>query len=392
MNHAKEHHIGDIQPDKAKKTTRIASATQRVYELDAKTQRCGRNSERQTKSGAYSDASNGFLRTSFLPKLQQTKTIKACAKSGEIEHDFYKSLSLLAEHYNVLPMPTKAFGYPYNMALAISDIGQKVNQRILDCPEIRLVQDSGKIYFISEEKYNTGTTLYYIPVEPLYQMLHDPKRRKNAQLLVSVCAYLYHIVQIPYYRQENSYLYWMYEMHKEWEEQDDETQDNERDLLEFAKAELIGDCIEKKIFNRMNLVFFEKRLQSFKRSNAFNEDCYQIANKAFVLYHQYPNETVFRNATKNNEPQCEQDQDQNEMVAMQKYISFIARTKGSLYENMEQSINNEFNEYAQMDEPTIIKTFDGTDAARCSLDFENRLFDLLDNLCHLLYNCETSTI
>ncbi|PMX76362.1 hypothetical protein C1Y21_34515, partial [Pseudomonas sp. MPR-R2A3] len=72
---------------------------------------------------------------------------------------------------------------------------------------LQLVQDRMKTFFISEERYQTGSTLYYIPVMPLFEMLHDPKRKRTAHLLVSVCSYLYHIADIPYYRQENSYLY-----------------------------------------------------------------------------------------------------------------------------------------------------------------------------------------
>ncbi|MNY62568.1 hypothetical protein D3C86_1994070 [compost metagenome] len=71
---------------------------------------------------------------------------------------------------------------------------------------------------------------------------------------------------------------------------------------------------------------------------------------------------------------------------MEKYISFISDTKGWLYESIEESINNEFNEYGTMDEPTIIKCFDGRERTENSLDFESRLFALLEDMCALLYN------
>lgn len=71
---------------------------------------------------------------------------------------------------------------------------------------------------------------------------------------------------------------------------------------------------------------------------------------------------------------------------MEKYISFISATKGWLYESIEESINNEFNEYGSMDEPMILQRFDGNEIQGNSLDFETRLFALLDDLCALLYN------
>jgi hypothetical protein len=384
MNYAKNNYIGKNQPPTAKKTKKVARATRRVYELDAKTKRCRRDSERQTKICPCGNASNGFLKTSFLPKLYQTKTVQACKRSAKIQRDFYKCLSHLAEHYNIVPMQTKDFEYPYNLALAISDIEEKLKECILNCPEIRLVQDSEKTYFVSEEKYNTGTTLYYIPIQPLYQMLHDPKHKKSAQLLVSVCSYLYHIADIPYYRQPDSYLYWMYEMHREWTEQDEEREENERYVREFDRAELIGDCIEQKIFNRMNLQFFKKRLNSFKSRNVFDKQCIELAGKAFELWMDYPSENIFRNAPLHNEDK--ENGQENESIAMEKYISFIYDTKGWLYESIAESINNEFNEYGAMDEPIVYKSFDKADIANNSLDFESRLFSLLDDLCELLYN------
>lgn len=382
MNYAQANHIGYSQTARAKKTKAVAPTASRVYAMDAETQRCRRDSERQTKSSPCGNDSDGFLKTSFLPKLHQTKAVQPCKKAEKMQKDFYKSLCSLAEHYGIVPMQTTACEYPYNMALSLWDVEQKLKERFLNCPEIRLVQDSQKAYLVTEEKYSTGTTLYYIPIAPLYQMTHDRKHKKNTQLLMSVCSYLYHIAGIPYHRQEGSYLYWMYEMHREWTEQDEEREENERYVREFDKAELIGECIEQKIFNRMNLQFFEKRLGVFKSRDAFDNDCIGVANKAFALFKDYPNESIFRNA-----PIHEEDQEDTETqsIGMEKYISFISDTKGWLYQSIEQSINNEFNEYGSMDEPSIVKSFDSNELTGNSLDFESRLFALLDDLCELLY-------
>nr|WP_199001433.1 hypothetical protein [Flavobacterium sp. ASV13] len=389
MDYVQTYHIGNNQATRPKATKTVAQTAQRVRPLDAKTKGCGRGSKRQTQVSPCGNVANGFLKTSFLPRLKETQTLQACTETVKTESDFYKSLSLLAEHYNIEPLQTNQFDYPYNMALTIWDMEEKLRQSVLNWQEIRLVQDSKKTYFISEEKYNTGTTLYYIPIEPLYQMLQDPKRKRNAQLLISVCSYLYHIADIPYFRQESSYLYWMYEMHKEWVEQDDETDKTQEYKLEFEKAEFIGDCIEQKIFNLMSLQVFGQRLSNFKLSDAFDNECWLTASNAFALFTQYPNAGIFRNA-----PMTEQDPDKddndNETIGMEKYISFISHTKGWLYENLAESINNEFNEYAAMQEPTICKRFDKKGITENSLDFENRLFALLDDMCSLLYNYKTT--
>lgn len=385
MNYAQTYHIGNYQHTRAETATAIAPTVGRVRKLDAKNQRRKRGTERQTEIRTDSHVANGLLRCRFLPKLKTEQSVQACGKTAKTERDFFKSLSKLAEHYRIEPMPTKDFGFPYNIALAMWDVETQLKRSHINWDSFHLVQDSRKTFFVSEERYNTGTTLYYIPVVPLFQMFNDPKRKKSAQLLISVCSYLYHIADIPYYRQEDSYLYWMYEMHKEWVEQNDETEDTEIYMREFGIAEFVGDRIEQKLFNRINLTVFEQRLSQFESHNTFDQDCFRIACNAFALYSEYPTTSIFRNAPIPDDAPDDGDYG-NETIGMEKYISFIADTNGWLYESLSDSINNEFNEYGGIQEPTICKHFDGNDIAESNLAFENRLFALLDDLCTLLYD------
>ncbi|RRJ92752.1 hypothetical protein EG240_01670 [Paenimyroides tangerinum] len=386
MNYATQHHIGNYHNTRTETATAIAPTVGRVRQLATKTKGCKPSAERQAEIRTDSNATNGILKFTFLPKLKTAPSVQACQKT---ERDFYKSLSKLAEHYSIEPMQTQDFEFPNNIKLAMWDMETKLKRTHINWDSLRLVQDSKKAFLKSEERYDTGTTLYYIPIVPLFKMLKDPKRKKSAQLLVSVCSYLYHIADIPYYRQENTYLYWLYEMHKDWVEQDDETEETQYYKREFAKAELIGDCIEQRLFNRINLEMFEKRLSSFVSRDVFEIECWQLACNAFALYSEYPKASIFRNAPLPEQDPYDDDCD-NEAIGMEKYISFIADTKGWLYENLSDSINNEFNEYGIMEEPSISKSFDGSKVTQESLDFENRLFAVLDDLCSLLYNYKTT--
>ncbi len=389
MNYATQHYIGNYQPTRPKKTKAVAPTVGRFRPLDAKTQRCKRSAERQTEIRTDSHVANGFLNSTFLPRLKTAQSVQACRESAKTQRDFYKSLSQIAEHYGFQPIPTKGYGYPYNMALAMWDAQTKIKQRNANWDNLRLVQDSKKTFFISEERYCTGSTLYYIPVIPLFQMLHDPERKKTAQLLISVCSYLYYIADIPYYRQENSYLYWMYEMMTEWVEQDDQTEETQDYKRELRQAEYFGDAIEQKLFNRINLKVFEQRLNHFKSRDTFDRECQKVATDIFSLYRQYPHERIFRNAQRPDEDP-ESEDNENETITMDKYISFIADTQGWLYESLSDCINNEFNEYGEIEEPTLCKRFDGKEVMNTNLDFENRLFALLNTLCSLLYDYKTT--
>ena len=49
-------------------------------------------------------------------------------------------------------------------------------------------------------------------------------------------------------------------------------------------------------------------------------------------------------------------------------------------------LNNEFNEYGELQEPIIFKNFDGKPLTENNLDFENRLFEILNRLISILIN------
>ena len=379
---ATKNNIGKNQSSRRKRTTTTALAIGRLRKVASKTQNSERNTERPTEIRTDSNAYNGFLKCRFLPKQEETPTVQDCKERLKIERDFYQSLSNFARQYNIEPMYTKDFGFPYNIALAMWDLEKKVEQVNEDWNSFKLIRNNRKILFVKEERYYTGTSLYYVPIVPLFQMLKDPRHKQNAQLLLSVCSYLYHIADVPYYRQQNSYLYWIYEMHEDWIEQGDEAEEDMQEFRrEFKISKTIGEKIEKKLFNRKNLELFEKRLNHFKSRTDFDHDCYKVASDAFALYTEYPETSIFR-----NQPTPEQDpyNDDNKAIGMDMYISFVADTKGCLYDNIEESINAEFNEYGSIEEPTVYTPINGTELSKADFDFENRFFKLMEDLYKIL--------
>lgn len=381
MDYATQHHIGHHKSPTSGKANPIAPTVGRVRRLDAEAKGCKRNTKGQAESRTDSHATDGFLKSAFLPKLLQRETVQAGRKSEKMESDFYTSLSQLAEHYSVATMPSRQYAYPYNIALAFDDIQTQLQSRVRDLEGIRLVQDSRKTYFISEERFNTGSTLYYIPVVPLYRLAKNPKRKEVAELLQSVCSYLYHIADVPYYRQEGTYLFWMYEMVTEWVTSDDENEDTATYLTEIAQAQWIGDSMERRIFSHQNLTRFKERLDRFKSRDSFEHDCFMLATRAFGLYEQYPDVAIYRNARPDGEAG---EDDLEDIVSMDKYVSFCAEAKGILFQTLFDSVNNELQEYAQMEEPVIEKHFDGSGVTCDTLDFENRIFALIEELIYIL--------
>jgi hypothetical protein len=246
-----------------------------------------------------------------------------------------------------------------------------------------LIEEKGKIYFTSEERYNTKETLYYIPILPLYRLTKNPKRKQSVQLLQSACSYLHHIAEIPYYRNKDSYLFWMYEMVSEWLTSDEENEEIYSCLSEIKQAEQIGDFMEKKLYNRHNLSLFKERLNNFKGKDTFDNDCFVLAKKIFSLYQQYPDTSIFRHTPTNGNAN---EYEEESIISMNKIVSFCADNNGYVFQTLLETINTEFQEYSEMEEPIVIKKFDGRTIVNNNLYFENRLFPLIEELIYILNN------
>ena len=388
MNYATQYHIGNNQNSRTAKTKTIAPTVRRVRLLDAKTQRCKRSTKRPTQIRTDCNVANGILKCTFLPKLKEPKTVQACKETTE--RDFYQSLSNLKAFYQIEPMETRKYGFPYNLVLAKWDIENKLKSKITNWDSLHLVQNSEQTFLATSEKCDTSTTLYYIPIVPLFQMLRDNKRKKNAHLLISVCSYLYHIANIPYYTNEETYLYWIYEMHKDWIEDEEDAEESQVYKKELAISDYAGEKMEKKLRNPINLEVFKQRLNHFKIRDTFDQKCWETACKAFEIYSDYPNYSIFRNAPNRYGHSPYQDDYYDEAITMEKYISFISNTNGALYDQIESSINAEFNEYGIIEEPTIYRNIDGTEITNDNFDFENRLFELINDLGGILNSYQTT--
>ena len=393
MKYAIKNYIGKNKNTRKTKAKTTAPTIRRICRVDETGQKRFGNSKRPTEISSNKSTADGFLKCTFLPKLKESDVqklvlneqnlIQIQSKIAKTESDFYQSLSQMAEHYGLNPMTTRRFDYPYNIALALDDIQKQLKKKVRDWEEIRLLEEKGKTYFTSEERYNTGAILYYIPIVPLYRLSKNPKRKQSVQLLQSVCSYLYHIAKIPYYRKQDSYLFWMYEMVTEWITSDDENEDTSIYLSEIKQAEQIGDFMEQKIYNHHNLTRFKDHLKSFKAKDSFDNDCFMLARKIFSLYQQYPNATIYQNLQSNIETE---EYESDTIVSMDKYVSFCSEAKGLLFQTLFEAVNSDLQEYATMQEPRVIKKFDGRNIINNNLDFENRLFPLIEELIYILNN------
>ncbi len=170
MKYATKNNLGKSKNTRKTKAKTTASTVGRICRLDEAGQKRFGNSERPTEISSDKSITNGFLKCTFLPKLKENNAQKLASdeqnltqiqrKNTKLESDFYQSFSQMAVHYRLNTMTTRHLGYPYNIALALDDIQKQLKNKVRDWEEIRLIEEKGKTYFVSEERYNTGAILW----------------------------------------------------------------------------------------------------------------------------------------------------------------------------------------------------------------------------------------
>lgn len=359
--------------------------TSKIRGIRKRPQQVGRRTggtAKQTGLRTAGNATDGFLKHSFTPLYEQGQNLpnRCDAESG-----FFKSLSILSAQYGIPVPEVSGKQYPYNILLAHRKMQDELKRMGQEITLFIVQQEQGSICLATDNRYSTGTTLYYIPIMPLYRLLQDKKQKRTAELLLSVFAYLYHVAGIPYYRDDYSALSYYYECMEDWLSEDwgaEEESEQYEVISQYNCACYYGDVMLRKIFNPYHLNHFRERIATYKATTPFEYGCLRLARTALSMMERYPNCKIFRN-TENE--QLQQDED-DMIIRAEQYISFVADTEGLLYQNIAQMINSEFGECGEMEQPTLHQTYDDqTSTAMGSLDFEYEIFPLILNLCTLLY-------
>ncbi len=356
--------------------------------------RCSGGQPEQTPVSPCGFTADGFLSHRFLPLYEPAAELP---EIKDLETGVFNSLSILEKQYDIKVMDVSDKPYPYNILLAYWNTEQQICKEKSYTELFIISDDTDQVKLATKEYVSTGHTLYYIPVLPLYRLLKSGKDKRSAELLLSVCTYLYHMTGVPYYRDEDSYLFYHYEMLEDWIENDfDQMDEQEMNLQRSAlrSAKHYGDIMQRKLFNKYHLDHFEERVQQFRTHNDFSEECLKLAKSALDIWASFPDGHLFKHIgnsfpekeESNKEDDDEYDEDESDStILLSEIVHFIAENEGSLYDSLAEMVNSEFNEKCHTQEPVLVKIYDQQlDGNNDTLDFERRLFALIDNLCILL--------
>jgi hypothetical protein len=297
------------------------------------------------------------------------------------EMGYFKSVAELCQIHGLQPLEVGHLPYPYNVLLSHRDLSKKLNRLPYDTELLIAKCEQDKtIALATKQVYEVGNTLYFIPVIPLFRFMRHKENKACGTLLLAVLSYLYREAGIPYYRDEDNFINGEYEMNKEYflECLSENPDDYEEDMSDIVRNDICGDIMQRRIHNRYHLDNFARTIDRFKPRNPFEEECLLIAKDAFALYQEFPNRSVFQNIP--------DPDDWDEVATPESYVAFIGDGKGWVYENIERYVNDYLGNFSEMALPVCTQVFNGTATAPQTLEFENRLFDLITDLCNILFD------
>jgi hypothetical protein len=345
-----------------------------------------RSKKRQTSTTTCDHAGYGFLRQSFQPLIE--KDWKFSRKKNAVENGFFQSLSNLCDFYNLDITDYSGHLYPFNINMAYSEAVRQMDEKRKELHLFIIEEDNGTITLATIKVLDTGPSLYYIPVRPLAKLLEDTKTKKTGQMLLSVFAWLYQVVQVSYYWENSSYLSGTYSMIEQWvleSEGEYEEEEYREYQTDFRLSDYFGKKLIRSIRHPRHLVLFEKRVTSFKPIDTWESELANICGKALQLYKEYPNASIFRNIC---ESIFDRDEEEN-IVSPEQYLSFCWSFTGTLAEQVFHTVNADLQECGHIDEPQTIQSFATPQTEELHhLDFEDRLLTILDELVFVIKQIE----
>ncbi|MBC6113201.1 hypothetical protein ACFOG5_00285 [Pedobacter fastidiosus] len=294
----------------------------------------------------------------------------------------------LCRLYKIEPLYFSDFVYPLNISKCIAYLKAEMDFRAEDLQLMVLEDETHRATLATVKIFDTKTTLYYLPLEPLYRLLRDRERRAVADLLLSVTACFYQYGKIPSHADCCSYLNDTYSMIGEWILENEEEEDKayrRHQLSYIKKMDRQSHSILKRLKQKKPLSDFKKRMMAFCPSDKVEEDLLALAQKAYSMFGTFPERTVMDKIIDD----FDAEEEQEERIRIDQYLSFIWSRNDCLYDTLMETVNSALQEYNWIDEPMDIQFFDLPQEKQThDLLFEETFFDLLNDLTDTLIDFE----
>jgi hypothetical protein len=344
------------------------------------TARYRRNAAQSIKKRTLRTGDHGFLSHVFKPFWLFDGNIERA------ETEFFRSLQHLCQHYDLLLPNVADLSFPQNIYQSWATIAEQVKavDKKLNC--IILKDNDHEAVLATTTQYDTGRTLYYIPVKPLSKWIDEGKHAQVADVVTAIFAYLYQIAQVPMYAEFGTFLSEQYSyledmINEDMNEDDKEEMGyKEEQLGELFTLKNKGIHITRVMADKSRLQSMEDTVLAYANAEERDNDLAILAIEFVQLYKAYPERSIFDAIRPDLYfPEV------NERIRVEEYISFYWSGSDSVVESLMSMIDCSFQEMGITDEPIDLVVFDTSEIYKVqSFGFESRFFPLLDRLCTFL--------
>lgn len=309
-----------------------------------------------------------------------------------MEREFQTSLSHLCCYYQIPEPDASALPFPQNLYRQWRETAQmlKAKDKGLICMVTR--SSAHQAVLVTAETLNIGCNVFYVPVRPLWHWLHCAQRQRTAEVLISIFAYLCQVAKVPFYGKDYTYMDGQYETLREWTADnaaDDDPEDaetiawraaQERTLYDLQRA---GGYFLRFFFDPVRLQHLETVCTTLHPVDALDKDILSLAVQFLQLYRDYPKASIFDHT---GEGLLYPDDEHR--ITPDQYTQIFWSCRDAFADELNDMINNEFNEIAYTDEPVVIHHFGQypSDEQQTDLSFEKKFYPLLEDLRDLLNN------
>jgi len=344
---------------------------------------CQGSQDKQTPACAAGIVADGFLKHRFLPVYETSGELP---KKEKVEPVYLKAVRNLTAYYKIDTIDLCAYPYPYNILLSNWDISRQIKTKGR-YREIRIEEtEDRKINLSVAESLNTGSTLYYIPLASLFKALQSGENL-CALLLLSVCVYLFRKAGVCHYKEDESYICYLYEIMDNWIEDDRESMDEadyaeQRAILDEVFS--IGDQMKVLLLDEMELEQLQSRIQKFEPISRFEKSCLKLAKETLALWMEYPTANLYQHLNEDKD-EDEDDYYSNGKIKVTDYISFIGETSSCVYDTMMNMLNDDFSERSGVQDFENTIVFNKPHRKyKDVLAYEERVIGVITDLCDLI--------
>ena len=235
-------------------------------------------------------------------------------------------------------------------------------------------------------------SLYCLSLMPLWALV-GKERTTTRNLLLSVYAYLLHVVDIPHFLDDTTCAGYEYE---NWRDTNTDSQYWGGDEDEYDQ-ERIADCkrlvsrhqrhgkpLLKKLADARHLTDFSRRVRSYRPRDEAETTLLTLAGRVLLLSETFPGRSL-REGTHQSDF-WESDFNEPELLPIDQCVFFLWDDTDAYFEDTIETFNQLAGEYADIDSRQIVQSFAKSQPRSIhDFRFETELYDLLARLDSHLY-------